>query len=161
MDGKFHRPWTITSNVFWGLLSACCVMVVIGAIVPMSQPRIPLNHMRTAHWIFQLTVAERHYAERFPAAGFTCNLHQLAQLGIVDRVLGSGERADYRYQLHGCDTTAPVSVFSISAVPIAQGRTGEFAFCANQEGVVWYAKGGSADECFEARMRWPKSDYLI
>jgi hypothetical protein len=135
-------------------------MVVIGAMVPMSEPRIPMNHIRTAHWIIQLTAAERQYAERFPAAGFTCNLHQLAQVGIVDKVLGSGERAGYRYELHGCDTTAPVSAFSISAVPLAQGRTGEFAFCANQEGVVWYAKGGSADECFKARTRWPKSDDL-
>jgi len=154
MDGKSRRPWTITGNVLLGLLAACCVVMVIGAIVPMSEPRIPLNHMRTAHWVAQLTAAERQYAERFPAAGFTCDLNQLAQVGIVDKVLGSGERAGYRYELQGCDTAAPVSVFSISAAPIAQGRTGEFAFCANQEGVVWYAKGGSADECLKARTRW-------
>jgi hypothetical protein len=68
--------------------------------------------------------------------------------------------ARYHYELRGCNTTAPVTAFSFSAVPIIQGKTGEFAFCANQEGVVWYAKGGPAGECFKARTRWPKSDYL-
>src|SRR3954471_24101921 len=119
MDGKSHRPWTITSNVFWGLLAACCVIFVVGALVPMSEPRIPLNHLRTAHGVFELTSAERQYAEQFPATGYTCNLHQLKQLGIVDNVLGSGERAGYRYEMHGCGTTLPASVFSISAVPMA------------------------------------------
>ena len=154
MDGKSHRPWTITVNVLWGLLAACCVMLVIGAIVPMSEPRIPLNHMRTAHWVVQLISAERQFAERFPAAGFTCDLHQL---GLVDKISGLGEKAGYRYELQGCDGTAPVSAFSVSAVPTIPGRTGEFAFCANQQRVVWYAKGGSADECFKARTSWNKS----
>jgi len=135
-------------------------MVVIGAFIPMSEPRIPLNHMRTAHWVLKLIAAERQYAERFPAAGFTCDLHQLEQAGIVDKVLASGVRAGYRYELHGCGATAPISEFAVSAVPITPGRTGDFAFCMNQEGVLWYSKGGLADECFKARSRWPKSDPL-
>jgi hypothetical protein len=142
------------------LLAACCAILVIAAIAPLSHPRIPMNHMRTAHSVVQLIAAERQYAARFPAAGFTCDLRQLAQSGMVGKVLASGEKAGYQYELHGCDATASVAAFSVSAVPIAQGRTGEFAFCANQEGVLWYAGGGSADECFRARTRWNKSDPL-
>jgi hypothetical protein len=89
MKGKPHRPWTIARNVFYGLLAICCVMVVIGAFIPMSEPRIPLNHMRTAYWVLKLIAAERQYSERFPAVGFTCDLHQLEQAGIVDKVLAS------------------------------------------------------------------------
>ena len=142
------------------LLAACCAILGIAAIAPLSHPRIPLNHMRTARSVVQLIAAERQYAARFPAAGFTCDLRQLAQSGMVDKGLASGEKAGYQYELHGCDATASVAAFSVSAVPIAQGRTGEFAFCANQEGVLWYAGGGSADECFRARTRWNKSDPL-
>ena len=142
------------------LLAACCVILVIGAKAPLSHPRIPMNHMRTAHSVVQLIAAERQYAARFPAAGLTCDLRQLAQSGMVDEVLASGEKAGYQYELHGCDATSSVAAFSVSAVPVAQGRTGEFAFCANQEGVLWYAGGGSAVECFRARTRWNKPDPL-
>jgi len=146
------------SNV--ALLVACCATIVIAAIVPFSHPRIPMNQMRTAHSVAQLIAAERQYTARFPVSGVTCDLHQLAQSGMVDGVLASGEKAGYKYELHGCDATASVAAFSISAVPISQGRTGEFAFCANQEGVLWYAGSGSADDCFRARTRWNKSDPL-
>ena len=107
----------------------------------------------------QLIAAEREYAASFPEEGFTCDLHQLAQAEIVDSKLASGEKAGYHYEVHGCDVTASkAAAFSVSAVPIAQGKTGELAFCANQEGVLWYAPGGSADECFKARSRWTQSD---
>jgi hypothetical protein len=72
-------------------------------------------------------------------------------------VLASGDKAGYHYELDGCNTTGKTSVFSFSAVPIAQDRTGKFAFCANQEGVLWYAGDGSTEECFRARARWTRS----
>jgi hypothetical protein len=135
-------------------------MIVTGAIVPLSQPRIPMNHMRAANSSVQLIAAERQYATRSTrsaATGFTCDLRQLAQAGLVDTVLGSGDKAGYLYELHGCNTTGTASLFFFTAVPIAQDRTGKFAFCANQEGVLWFAGGGSTDECFRARARWTRS----
>lgn len=150
-------PFWLTGNVFWGLLAACCVMILIGAVVPLSQPRIPMNHMRAANSSIQLIAAERQYPTSFPALGFTCDLRQLAQSGLVDKVLASGDKAGYHYELHGCGTTAPASLFSFTAAPIFQDKTGKFAFCANQEGVLWYARDGSTDECFRARATWTRS----
>lgn len=96
-----------------------------------------MNHMRAAHSAFQLIAAERKYAARFPAAGFTCDLRQLGEAGIVDKVLASGERAGYHYELHGCNTNAAVAAFSLSAVRIAQGELASSLFCASHEGVLW------------------------
>ena len=118
MDRKSPSRFAITRNVLLGLLATCCLMIVIGAIVPLSQPRIPMNHMRAAHSSVQLIAAERQYAERFPAIGFTCDLRQLAQAGLIDTVLASGDKAGYHYELQGCNTTATASVFSFTAVPI-------------------------------------------
>ena len=157
MARKSHNPGAITRNVFGGLFALCCLMIVIGVLMPMSQPRIPLNHMRTAESSGQLISAERQYAERFPASGFTCDQHQLEQAGLIDSVLASGEKAGYHYELNGCDMKATVSAFSFTAVPKVQNKTGKFAFCANQEGVLWFASGG-AEQCFKARTRWTKSD---
>jgi len=133
------------------------LVAVIGAVTPLSQPRIPMNHIRAVQSSAQLIASERQYATRFPATGFTCDLRQLSQAGLIDTVLASGDKAGYHYELHGCYTTATASAFSFTAVPIAQGRTGKFAFCANEEGVLWYASGGSTDACFRARTRWTRS----
>lgn len=153
MDGKF-APVTVA---FWILAAVCAVFIVIGAIVPLSQPRIPMNHIRAVHSSVQLIAAERQYAARFPGACFTCDLRRLSGAGLVDAVLASGDKAGYHYELQGCNTTQTSSLFSFTAVPIAQDRTGKFAFCANQEGVLWYADGGSTDECFRAQTRWTGS----
>jgi hypothetical protein len=157
MDRKSPGPFAITRNVLLGVLATCCMMFVIGAIAPLSHPRIPMNHMRAANSSVQLIAAERQFATRFPATGFICDLRQLGQAGLVDTVLASGDKAGYHYELHGCNATGTASVFSFTAVPKAQDRTGKFAFCANQEGVLWYASGGSTDECFRARARWTRS----
>src|SRR6476620_1617710 len=135
MDRKSPSRFAITRNVLLSLLAVCCLMILIGVIVTLAQPRIPMNHRRAAYSSLQLIAAERQYAERFPAAGFTCDLHQLWQAGIVDKRLASGQRAGYRFELHGCETIS-AAVFSLTAVPIAQGKTGEFVFCANQQGVL-------------------------
>src|SRR6266571_1171149 len=84
MDRKSPGPFTITRNVLLGLLAACCMMFVIGAIAPLSHPRIPMNHTRTAHSVVQLIAAERQYAARFPAEGFnaTCGNLQKRELWI-------------------------------------------------------------------------------
>jgi len=64
------------------IFAGCCLIMVIGALVPMSEPRIPLNHMRTADSSLQLISAEREYAEKFPASGFTCDLRNLSRLAL-------------------------------------------------------------------------------
>ena len=151
-------PFRITGNVLLGFFASCCVMVLIGAIVPLSQPRIPMNHRRAANSSVQLIGAERKFATTFPATGFTCDLRQLGQSGFIDKVLASGDKAGYHYELHGCNTTATAPNFSFTAVPMVQDKTGKFAFCANQEGVLWYANHGSTEECFRARARWIESD---
>ena len=97
MDGKSPERDFLLTKV---LLAVCGVILVIGAMAPLSQPRIPMNHRRAAHSAFQLIAAERQYAARFPPAGFTCDLPQLEQAGFVDKVLASGERAGYHYELH-------------------------------------------------------------
>jgi hypothetical protein len=151
-------PFWLTGNVLLALLAVCCVIVLIGATVPLSQPRIPMNHRRAANSSLELIVAERQFATRFPATGFTCELPQLARLGLIDKVLASGDKAGYHYELHGCNTTATAPAFSFTAVPIVQDKTGKFAFCGNQEGVLWHARSGSTDECFRVRAGWAESD---
>jgi hypothetical protein len=148
-------------RVAFVLVAACAIIIVLAALMlPLSHRRIPMNHMRAAHWTRQLITAEHQYAAKFPAIGFTCDLPQLEKAGVVDKVLASGERSGYRYELGGCSTSPTARLFTVSAVPLSAGITGKLVFCANEEGVLWYANSGSSDECLRARRNWVKADSL-
>ncbi len=141
-------------------VAVIAIIVAVAALMPLSQPRIPMNHTRAAHWTRHLVAAERQYAARFPAGGFTCNLQRLAEAGLIDKVLASGDKSGYRYELRNCGTSGKVAAFTMAAVPTKAGTTGVFAFCANEEGVVWYAEDGSADGCLQRQLKWTKTDPL-
>ena len=148
-------------RVAFGLMAASAIIIELAPLMlPLSQRRIPMNHMRTAHWTRQLITAEHQYAARLPAIGFTCDMRQLEKAGAIDKVLASGERSGYRYELADCSVSLPAHIFTVSAVPISAGITGEIVFCANEESVLWYANSGSSAECLRARRSWAKADPL-
>jgi hypothetical protein len=148
------------SAVFISFAAIAIIVAVVVLVPTLDQPRIPYNHLRAAHWTRHLIAAEHHYAGSFPLVGFTCDLRRLAEAGLVDKVLASGDKSGYHYELRGCSTTTTVVAFAVAALPTKAGITGQFAFCGNQEGVVWYADNGSADHCLHQRVRWTKADPL-
>src|SRR5450631_1437222 len=143
---------------------SCAVIAIIVAaavLVPrLDQPRIPYNHFRAAHGTRRLIAAEHRYPGSPSSVGFTCDLHRLAEAGLIDKVLVSGDRFGYHYELQGCGTTATVVAFAVVALPTKPEITGKFAFCGNQEGVLWYADNGLAEDCLHQRVRWTKADPL-
>lgn len=147
-------------NAIFVSLVVIAIIVAVAGLMPLTQPRIPYNHVRAAHWTRQLIAAEHHYAGSFPLVGFTCDLRRLAEAGLIDEVLASGNKSGYRYELRGCGTSGTVAAFVVAALPTKAGATGKFAFCGNQEGVLWYADDGSADGCLHQRVRWTKADSL-
>jgi hypothetical protein len=133
---------------------AVIVIFVIAGLMPLAQPRIPYNHIRAAHGTRELMAAEHGYADSFPQVGFTCDLRRLGEARLIEKVLASGEKSGYHYELRGCGTTATAVAFAVAALPTKVGTTGKFAFCGNQEGLLWYAVNGSADDCLHQRVRW-------
>lgn len=154
--GGLNKP---AKNAFLISLAVVAISIAV-ALVPLSQPRIPYNHIRAAHWTGHLIAAEHQYAASLPSVGFTCDLPRLAEAGLIDKVLASGDRSGYHYELRDCGTTATVAAFAAVASPTKAGITGKFAFCGNQEGVLWYSDNGSADDCLHRRVRWAKEDPL-
>jgi len=135
------------------------VVAILGAalLVPLSTPRIIVNQIRAANSTRQLITAERQYATRFPAMGFTCDLHRIRDAGLIDAVLASGEKGAYLYKIEGCSEPGRVSKFNLIAQPTIAGVTGKFVFCANEEGVLWYRES-SQEDCLRARVPWKKPD---
>jgi hypothetical protein len=122
----------------------------------MSHPhsRINMNQMRAAHNMYELIGAERTHAAKNTQLGFTCELPNLAP--SIDTVLAGGEKSGYKFALSDCKSTVNGTVYgyAVNAVPI-NAELGKYAFCENEQGVLWYSKNGSADDCLKDKVPWP------
>jgi hypothetical protein len=104
--------------------------------------------------MYEVIGAERAHAAR-TQLGFTCELLNLAP--SIDGVLAGGQKAGYKFALSDCKFNTPngtVDRYAVNAVPI-NAELGKFAFCANEQGVLWYSKNGSVDECLKNKVPWP------
>jgi prepilin-type N-terminal cleavage/methylation domain-containing protein len=67
-------------------------------------------------------------------------LPELYQVGLLDEVLGSGEKNGYRFEV-APSAGQPTVLWFAMANPIVPGSTGERAFVVNHAGVVFYTGG--------------------
>ena len=145
------------------------VFVIWLGVFPPSHRRIPTNHMRAVHSMNQIGAAEKAFAARNPALGFTCDLADLFNVlpetqggvGAIDRVLSKGEKAGYRFAISDCrqNRSNRTVGYKLAALPLNRD-VGTFAFCSDEIGVLFYSETGSLEGCFEHRTTWTKGDVL-
>jgi hypothetical protein len=70
------------------------------------------------------------------------SLAQLSQVELVDAVLGSGTKQGYLFRVEASASTSEFLWFA-TANPIVPGRTGDWYFCTNQAGVIFYTTTGA------------------
>ena len=144
-------------------VAICLVVLFVAAFVwlgvfPHPHSRITMNQIRAAVSMTELETAEKLYAQKNAAIGYTCDLGRLVgvrpstkeQPEAIDRVLAAGEKAGYVFRVYNCksDSAGKTIGFSATAVP-ANDKLGRYAFCADERGIVWYSSSGSIQECFE------------
>jgi hypothetical protein len=114
----------------------------------LSTPRIFLNQRRATHSVFELIQAERSHAARLPDAGYACKLSDLGEQGLVDSVLASGTKAGYRFEIR-CPQNGiqKAESFTVTAIPVSLGLTGQYSLCGDQSGEVWYSENTSISDC--------------
>jgi hypothetical protein len=125
---------------------------ILGAFLPLSTPRIFLNQRHATMSIREVNLAQQNYSARHPRTGYACNLDDLGEQGAVDGVLASGTKAGYHFEIQ-CPQrgTQKAERFTITAVPVNPGVTGQYALCADQSGDVWYSEHGLASDCLAMR----------
>jgi hypothetical protein len=96
MSSEHNLRTQSSRNVVFISFAVIAILVAVAGLMPLTQARIPYNHVRAAHWTRQLIGAEHHYAGSFPLVGFTCDLRRLAEAGLIDEVLASGDKSGYR-----------------------------------------------------------------
>jgi hypothetical protein len=126
--------------------------VILGAFLPLSTPRVFLNQRRATMSIREVNLAQQNYLAQHPRTGYACNLSDLSEQGAVDGVLASGTKAGYHFEIQCPQRSAqnPKS-FTITAVPLNPGVTGQYALCADQSGEVWYSEHGLVSDCLAMR----------
>ena len=102
--------------------------------------------------IREVNLAQQNYSAQYPRIGYACNLADLSEQGAVDRVLASGTKGGYRFEIQCPQRGAQKAErFTITAVPVNPGVTGQYALCADQSGEVWYSEQGLVSDCVAMR----------
>jgi hypothetical protein len=105
-----------------------------------------------------LTLQDQYMAAH-AGNGFACELPLLVPVGRKTfpdyslQFLTTGMQSGYEFSLISCRSDANrASVrYQITAVPVERGTTGVRAFCADEEGVIWYDAEGSPTNCLASR----------
>ncbi|SRR6266542_718521 len=135
------------------------LVVFLLAIFPPSTRRVFQNQRRAVQSIRDINVAEHNYVVRYPDTGFACKLSDLGEhgsepdeVGLLDKVLASGTKSYYHFEIQ-CITSGDQKAtnYTITALPVAPGKTGTYALCSDQSGKIWYSENGSAPDCLSMR----------
>ena len=154
---------------------------LLGVMAPMCAPRVVLNEHQAVESVRLVNLAQK-YAELHRR--FACTLSELGQEvwpgsdgGLVDRVLASGTKSGYRFEIQCArrfhlksahiksanikdankkgasknGASEKSTGYTVTAVPVVSGRMGRYALCSDHNGEIWYSENGVAAECLAER----------
>ena len=148
-----------------GIVTSCVSFAVAGMMVIVAAIAIPnlLKSQQAAHEVFALSaVKEIGQAQVLYSVsngrGKFSDLRTLAAAGLIDPLLGSGERGGYRFSSTPVYADGQAAMFDTTASPISIGSfgTGNRSFYSNETMVLWEAEGGDPPAA-SASDRVPKS----
>jgi hypothetical protein len=133
-------------------LAAIPVTLIIAAIaIPnLLRARIVANEASAVSSVRQLVASEVRYSSSHPEGGYTCSLSDLADAGLIDARVASGQKNGYTFELQGCRSAADARAnteFRVVAYPVRRQQTGTRAFCSNEAGVIKFDRTGTAQDC--------------
>jgi type IV pilus assembly protein PilA len=140
-----------------------CIIPIIAliAIPTMGSMR---KHASEAQAILSIKIiqqAEMMYAETYPSRGYTCSLPALGgdpnagqpsaeAAQLLPRDLASGIKSGYIFAISNCamvslNGTDRVTGYTITAVPVTPGKTGNRGFCSDESGITKYDPVGGTN----------------
>jgi len=118
------------------------------AIPNLLSARVAANEAAAIGSVRTITVAQVSYATNHQEEGFTCSLADLGNAGLLDSTLASGTKSGYRYELVACDGT-PVQHYTILAMPMTPGTTGQRTFCSDESAVIKSMATNATGNCMD------------
>ncbi|HVP63599.1 MAG TPA: prepilin-type N-terminal cleavage/methylation domain-containing protein [candidate division Zixibacteria bacterium] len=140
------------------LLIVVAIILIIAAIaIPnLLKSRIAANEASAVGSVRSINTAEVTYSATYPDTGFALALTNLggtstgtassASAGLLDSVLSSGTKSGYKFVAAGSNggTGTINTQYTVTAIPLNTGTTGQRSFYSDQSGVIRYNTSGSA-----------------
>ena len=128
----------------FSLIELLMVVSVIGLLAALAVPNLvqskkAANEASAIAAIRELTTAQMTYSATVGSGSFG-SMASLQDAGFIDSGLGSGTKDGYNYTVTATGSTA----FTLTAVPISSGLTGERGFYCDETAVIRYTTDGSA-----------------
>ena len=146
--------------VMCGLLLAAGLLLLVVPTLDGPHSHQLANEAAAVSKVRTVVTLQDQYTAAHAYNGFACALSQLRptdQRNEADydplRFLTTGTQSGYKFSLINCGSDANRARvhYQITAVPIEHGTTGFRAFCADESGLIWYDKAGSATNCLNSR----------
>ena len=137
-----HSPQSGAAG--FSLIELMIVVAVIGIISILAVPnfmrsRLFANETSAIASLRVIVTSEITYASTLGNGSFG-STQDLLDEGLIDAALGSGTKDGYNLALTPDGSTG----FTVTAVPITVGTTGQRGFYADESGVIRYSEDGSA-----------------
>ena len=141
------------------LLIVVAIILIIAAIaIPnLLRSRMAANEASAVGSLRTINTSEVTYASTYPDVGFSADLPSLggtpgttptsAQALLLDQVLAAGTKSGYVFGYTvgagGGTSTNPYVGYSVTALPVATGQSGQRSFFTDQSGVIRYESDGN------------------
>jgi type IV pilus assembly protein PilA len=138
------------------LLVVVAIILIIAAIAIPSLVRAKMsaNEAGAGESLRTITTGETTYAAACPDTGYSASLQELntgaicaGGKNIIDEVLGASDpsfKAGYKFTYVPNGSGAQNTTFTVTALPIAPGISGNRGFFTDQTGVIRYSLDGTA-----------------
>ncbi|HEX8924694.1 MAG TPA: pili assembly chaperone, partial [Terriglobales bacterium] len=111
-----------------------------------------------------INTAEVTYAATYPDVGFAAALSNLggtstgsassASAGLLDQVLANGTKSGYTFTAVGSGASGGINTnYTVTALPLTVGTTGQRAFFSDQSGVIRYNTTGTTATATDAPLQ--------
>ena len=136
------------------LLIVVAIILIIPAIaIPnLLRSRMAANEASAVGSIRTLNTSAVTYSSTYPGAGYPATLVTMGGASpctatstnacLIDAVLGAGTKSGYTFKWTG-DGATPSVGYSITAIPVSVGTSGQRAFFSDQSGVIRYNAAGA------------------
>lgn len=127
---------------------ALLISLIIAALASpnLITTRMARNQWNTSYGMEHIAERQRHTISDPKSSGYLCDLGALR-----DRYSEDGKYG-YLFTIScGVGDNGRVLRYQVTAIPQKLGTTGKYAFCLNEEGIVWYSKDGLATSCMNSR----------
>jgi len=133
-----------------------CIIPILAliAIPTLGGMKNQANESAAIHSLGAIQQAELMYSETYPSHGYACSLRALGgdpsagppsadAAQILQSDLASGPASGYIFTINNCTKvsqrgTDRVTGYTVTAVPIIPGKTGNRGFCSDESGITKY-----------------------